>query len=253
MSALVTDAVVLHGFDYLESSRIFKLATREGGVRSVLARGARSSRKRFGAALDLFAQGIAQIQTKPGRDLDTLIGFDVVKARPALGADLARFTGASAISELTMRFAQGEADPSLFDAVLHGFDAIERAEPERAREATLAAAWRIVAELGFAPSLDTCSECHQDLARDATVRFSHPAGGALCERCARLAAASRSLPPDARLALALWLRGERLDTLSVPELRAHQRLLREFLREHLTDGRPMRAFDVWEHESWSAA
>ena len=43
MSLLVTDAIVLHSADYLESSRIFRLATREAGVQSVLARGARSS------------------------------------------------------------------------------------------------------------------------------------------------------------------------------------------------------------------
>ena len=72
MSAVVTDAIVLHSFDYLESSRILKLVTREAGVRSVLARGARKSKKRFGAALDLYAQGTAELQTKTGRDLDTL-------------------------------------------------------------------------------------------------------------------------------------------------------------------------------------
>ena len=35
--------------------------------------------------------------------------------------------------------------------------------------------------------------------------------------------------------------------------RAHQRLLREFLSEHLADGRPLRAYDVWERNGWSAA
>jgi DNA repair protein RecO (recombination protein O) len=35
------------------------------------------------------------------------------------------------------------------------------------------------------------------------------------------------------------------------EARAHQRLLREFLREHLTDGRPLRAFEAWEGERWT--
>jgi len=39
MTLLVTDAIVLHSFDYLESSRILRLLTREAGVRSVLARG----------------------------------------------------------------------------------------------------------------------------------------------------------------------------------------------------------------------
>ncbi|MFN7531060.1 MAG: DNA repair protein RecO, partial [Gemmatimonas sp.] len=62
MSLLQTDAIVLHVADYLESSRILRLVTREAGVQSVVARGARSSRKRFGSAVDLFAEGQAQIQ-----------------------------------------------------------------------------------------------------------------------------------------------------------------------------------------------
>src|SRR6266446_6483311 len=70
MPLLATDAIVLHSFDYLESSRIFRLVTRDGGVRSVLAKGARRSSRRFGSALDLFAQGSAQLYAKPGRDLD---------------------------------------------------------------------------------------------------------------------------------------------------------------------------------------
>jgi hypothetical protein len=32
--------------------------------------------------------------------------------------------------------------------------------------------------------------------------------------------------------------------------RAHQRLLREFLAEHLTDGRPLRALEMWEEQRW---
>src|SRR5205085_1102119 len=88
-SLVVTEATVLHVFDYLESSRIFRLVTREAGVRSVLARGARRSTRRFGSALDLFAQGTAQLHVKPGRDLDTLGGFDVERARPALSVSAA--------------------------------------------------------------------------------------------------------------------------------------------------------------------
>jgi hypothetical protein len=40
--------------------------------------------------------------------------------------------------------------------------------------------------------------------------------------------------------------------VDVAEARAHQRLLREFLTEHLADGRPLRAFDAWAQEQWAA-
>lgn len=243
---VVTDAIVLHSFDYLESSRILKVVTRDAGVRSVLARGARKSRKRFGAALDLYAQGTAELQTKPGRDLDTLHAFDVVRARHALASQLARFTGASMIAELTLRFGRDNADPGLFDAVADTLDALAEAPPDRARDLALGGAWRILAELGVSPAIDVCAECHASIESDAAAVFSHAAGGALCARCSMLARGGRTLPSDARDALRAWLAGDAHPLTDANAIRAHQRLLREFLREHLPDDRPFTAFDAWE-------
>src|SRR4029079_19738037 len=64
MSLLVTDAIVLHAFDYLESSRIIRLLTRDAGVQSALARGARKSRGRYGTALARFAEGSAEVHVR---------------------------------------------------------------------------------------------------------------------------------------------------------------------------------------------
>jgi DNA repair protein RecO (recombination protein O) len=250
MTLLSTEAVVLHAFDYLESSRILRLVTRDGGMRSALAKGARRSSRRFGSAVDLFAQGSVQLHTKPGRDLDTLGAFDVTRARNELAADLGRFAGASAIAELSMRFGRDAHESSLFDAVVVALDAVEAADADAAITATLAGAWHIVAELGFAPTLDVCGDCHAALPPDATIMFSHRAGGALCARCGRLAPAGRVLPPAERDALRRFLRGETGPALGDASARAHQRLLREFLGEHLTDGRPLRALELWEEQRW---
>src|SRR4051812_27575916 len=205
MTLVVTEAIVLHSFDYLESSRILRLVTREAGVRSVLARGARKSRKRFGAALDLYAEGSAELQTKPGRDLDTLSAFDVTRARQQLAGQLTRFTGASMIAELTLRFARDAADPGLYEAVAETLDALGEATAERARDIALGGAWRILAELGVGPTTDNCAECHSAIDPAAAAIFSHPAGGSLCERCSQLARAGRTLPAEARAALRSWL------------------------------------------------
>ena len=253
MALLVTDAVVLHGFDYLETSRIFRLLTREAGVQSVLAKGVRRSRRRFGSALDLFAGGSAEIHTKPGRDLNTLAGFDVVRSRADIALDLGRFTAAAAIAEMVLRFAGEDAGSALFDAVVGALDGITAAVPDDTRAAALAGAWRVVAELGFAPTVDFCVGCHAGIAADASVAFTHPGGGALCTRCVRLHRASRTLPAPARDALRTWVSGGRYPLADPAETRAHQRLLREFLVEHLADGRDLRAFDVWERERWEGA
>ena len=259
MPLVATEAVVLHAIPYLESSRILRLATRAHGVVSVLGKGARKSQRRFGTALDLFAEGDAQFYTKPGRELHTLGAFEVVRARVGIGADLDRFGAAAMVSELVLRFGRDEADPGWYDALVAALDGVAAAPAGHAREAGLAGAWGLVGALGFAPALDHCAHCGADLAPDAQVRFSQPAGGALCDPCGRIAGATRALPAGARTAVRAWLdHGERRalrsdrPALDDATARAHQRLLREFLREHLTDGRPLRAYETWEGARWPA-
>lgn len=245
MPSLVTDAMILHVADYLDSSRILRLVTREAGVLSVVARGARNSRKRFGSAVDLFAVGQAQIDSKPGKDLHTLISFDVVRSQPGLAADLARFSAASALAECAMRVVHDEAAPALYEGFTSTFDQLGRSPAELTVSLALGALWRLVREVGFAPSMDSCAECHSPVDAHVSVAFSHVAGGILCDSCARRARGVRRLPPSARRAISDWLVDGSV-SLSDVDARAHQRLLREFLSHHLTDGRPLRAFAEWE-------
>ena len=253
MSLVVTEAILLHAFDYLESSRIVRLLTRDGGVQSALARGARKSRARYGSSLDLFAQGTAQLHTRPHRELHTLASFDLGKSRPGLALDVGRFTAASAVSELALRFAGEDSGPNLYDTVDEALDLIAEAASDHTVAAGLASCWRIVSALGFTPALESCALCHADLDVAAEAAFSHAAGGALCARCAALTPAARKLPASARAAIVGWLAEGHRASVSPAEGRAHQRLVREFLSEHLDDGRPLRAFPVWEEERWTAA
>ncbi len=253
MDPLVTEAVVLHAFDYLETSRIVRLMTRDAGIQSVLARGARSSRKRFGSAIDLFAQGTAEIHVRPNRDLQSLASFDVTRARPQLATDVGRFTAGSMIAELSMKWASDDPSPGLFDAVELALDKVASAPAGQSIEAALAGAWHIIATLGFTPALDVCANCHTDLDPEARVTFSHSAGGALCVSCGRLAAGSRVIPANARNAMREWTSGGGAAVVSDSEARAHQRLLREFFQEHLGVEKELRAYRVWEQGAWSAA
>ncbi len=249
---LSTDAVVLHVFDYLESSRIIRLGTREAGVVSVIARGARRPRSRFGSALDLFTGGAAHLAVKPGREMQTLTGWEAVRVRHQLGASLEHFTAASALAELALRFSGDVPNPDAYDALVAALDAVVAAEPAEAANAAVAGAWQLVAELGFAPAVDDCASCHAALALEEPAPFSHGAGGVLCRRCAAAAPGGRPLPPRARAALRSWMAGAPAAIGDPTELAAHQRLLRLFLQAHLADGRPLPAFELWEQRRWSA-
>jgi DNA repair protein RecO (recombination protein O) len=248
---LTTPAVVLHAFPYLESSRILRLATREVGVQSVIAKGARRAKGAQRMTLDLFVEGTAQVYLKPGRDLHTLAGFDLTRTRPDLGADLGRFASANALAELMLRFVSEEAAPEVYDTFVAALDKVESASPATATAAGLAGGWAVVATLGVAPALEACAVCIAPVPESADAAFSHAAGGVLCPACAA-ARGGRRVPAAARAALRAWVEGhdapEQPDQASV---RAHQRLLREFLQHHLHDGRPLKALDAWEHERWA--
>jgi DNA repair protein RecO (recombination protein O) len=241
-----SDSLVLHSFDYGETSRIVRIATREAGVLSVIARGARRPKSAFGSAIDLFTSGVAHVRAHPSRDLHTLAGFDATRTRSELAQSLQRFSAASAIAELCLRFGREDDSGRVHDGATLAVDAICAAQPADVAALALAGAWRVVADLGFAPSLEQCASCHADLIPDAAVTFDHRAGGALCPDCARRGSRGRQLPSAARESLRRWLAGADAPLDDPSAGRAHQRLLREFLEEHLGDGRPLRAFVAWE-------
>lgn len=250
MPLVATPAIVLHGFDYLESSRVLRLLTREAGVVSVLARGARRQRRGGMPGADLFAAGEAHISIRPTRELQTLTGFDVTHAHAGIGLALERFAAAAALAELALRYAAGEANPALHDLVAGSLAALATAQPQDAAAVALRAGWSLLATSGFAPALESCAGCHAAIPPGNAAPFDARAGGVLCDRCSRDTTQLRTLPPAARALLASWLAGSPAEPVRFagdnPTVRAHQRLLREFAREHLHDGRPLRAFEAWE-------
>jgi DNA repair protein RecO (recombination protein O) len=242
----MTDAVVLHLFDYLESSRIVRVATRELGVQSVLARGARRPKSRFGSSLDVFASGVVQFTARPGRDLHNLTDFDLTRSRMSLAGNLERFAAASVLSELALAFAHPGPDDGVFDVLTQSLDQLIDVADGEAMDLGLAAAWQLIAALGFAPSLDACSVCRADIAPDEPTPFSHVAGGLLCAHCRTSAPVGRTLPPAARAALQRWLQGSTSPLTGTSDRRSHIRLLREFLQQHLSEGRELKALAAWE-------
>lgn len=245
MALVATPAIVLHAFDYLESSRVLRLLTRDAGVIAVLARGARRGRS-GSVGPGLFSAGDAQISVRPTRELQTLGSFDVTAAHAGIGLDLDRFAAASAVAELALRFAAGEPNAAIHDAVAVTLGDLAASAGAAAGALGLRGAWRVVAAAGFTPAVDTCALCHAGVDPARAAPFSGRAGGALCPRCAPRALGTRTLPGSARAALRDWLGGAAVGPLTSAETRAHLRLLREFVAEHLADDRALRAFSAWE-------
>ncbi|MGQ0765890.1 MAG: DNA repair protein RecO [Gemmatimonadota bacterium] len=247
MSVVAGDAIVLHVFDYLETSRVLRLATRERGLVSVIARGARRSERRFGAALDLFSMGIAEIDIRTGRDLHQLRSFEVTSANHGIAGDLDRFGSAAMLAELVFRCSPGEEQSDVYAAIDTGLRGLLERSSTGALMFGVSSAWQLAAALGFGPVLEECAGCYTPVAPAGAAHFACAAGGVLCERCARAAGNRRIIPPEARSAIRHWLAGADAEVTDARSRRAHARLLREFVFHHIAEGQQLRAFDAWSN------
>jgi DNA repair protein RecO (recombination protein O) len=241
---VATPSIILHAFPYGETSRIVRLATRDHGVQSGLAKGAQAAKSRFGGRLQVLSEGTAQFYLQAHRDLHTLSAFDVTHQRAELAQDLGRYAAAMAAAELVLRFAPTGPQPELYDTLAGALDHLITVPAGAVGVTALAALWQILGVMGFAPNLDACARCGADLAGSA--RFGVQDGGLLCARCARGGDTANLKPADAR-DLRAFVQGQDLPAaLDARHALAHRRLLARFVRRHMSEERELTALAFWE-------
>jgi len=257
MSLVTTPALVLQTYRYSETSKVVRLATRDLGVQSAIAKGALRPKSRFGAGLELLSEGVAQLYFRETRELHTLGAFDLVNLRQDLAGDVGRFAGATALAEVMLKMAPPAPLPTAYDTLTAGLDALEAASPspERVDATATRAMWRLVGVLGFEPALTACVRDGMAIEPgEAPVLFSVADGGVLCPRCLQGPSphlAPSRLPPQAyRDLLALNDPRAELPTLDPPHAAAHRRLVARFVRYHLAEAGSLSALDFWERRAW---
>jgi len=171
-------AFVLSTLDYGDNDRIVTLFSLEHGRLKAFARSARTSRKRFGAALEPFARIDAQIRVKEG--LSGLKQADIVSVYPAIRGDLACIAHALYACELVDALTpEGQPLARLFRLLTTYLDRLEhRAVDEGERRFFEINLLNI---LGYRPSLEHCSRCQAPF--DTSGGRLQPDGEPLCSRC----------------------------------------------------------------------
>src|SRR5437879_1861795 len=177
MSLVATRAVVLRTYRYSETSKVVRLATRDLGVQSAIAKGALRPRSPFGAGLELLSEGVAQLYLREGRELQTLAAFDVTNLRRELTRDLGCFAGAAALAEIVLRMAPPAPLTTVYDALIAGLDVLVAAEPAMVDAEGVRAVWRLLGVLGFEPALSACVRDDTAVEGGHAVIFSAGEGG----------------------------------------------------------------------------
>lgn len=260
MGLVSTAAVVLRTYRYSETSKVVRLATRELGIQSAIAKGALRPKSRFGAGLELLSEGVAQLYYRETRELQTLAAFDLANLHRGLAADVGRFAAAAALAQVMLAMAPPAPLAAAYDTFTAALAELEAAPPgpEAGDAAAVRAMWLLLAALGFGPSLEACARDGAAVApgRDGSVAFSVAEGGALCPRCAAgaLAEPATRLPPGAYRDLRA-LNDPRLPLprLDAAHAAAHRRLVARFVRYHVGDPGPPSALDFWERRAWASS
>jgi DNA repair protein RecO (recombination protein O) len=203
MAELRTRAVLLRQVDTGEADRVVTLLTEARGRVSAIARGARRSRKRFGAALGLFVLAEATLRRGRGSGgLYTLTGYEAVQTFPGISSRLGGIAHASYITELVRELSPADQqEPVLYELLLQAYHHLHRHPP-----GTAALRWlehRALSAAGLEPQLESCVRCGTAVGADAGEGTAEAGidvdrGGVTCPACTR---AEGAMAPESLAAL----------------------------------------------------
>ena len=183
----------MRSVDYRDSDRVVTLLTEDHGKIAALARGARRSQRRFGGALQpyvvmraCFREGRGELAHLERVSVDRSFR-GILRSLEAIGAAGA---GMAVIRE---RVPEHEPEPAVFDVAVRFLAALDEGAP--IEEALLTLHIRVLAILGFSPTLDRCVHCGKSLAPGRAASFDAARGGIVCRACggAKLVLAANAL------------------------------------------------------------
>jgi DNA repair protein RecO (recombination protein O) len=237
-----TDALLLRAVDYRDADRIVTFFTHELGMVAAIARGAKSSKKRFGGLLEPYQ--VVRVELEPARgELMTLRRAEPVRAFPGILTELARMDVAgAALGVLRDAHPARVPDAPVFIAAVQYLALVDaQGDPERA--ALLCFTLRVLGQSGLAPRFDVCGRSGEPVPAEKPAYFDPVLGSVVARRFGGgpflLPAALRS-----RLVVALgdfWLR-EALATWEPDHLRVARAALSAFVAAHLGEELARRLF-----------
>ena len=186
MSQEKTEAIVLRGIDFSETSRIITFLSPDRGRLTCMAKGVRRRNSSLAPMLDTFNRLEIVYYWKDARSIQQLAEATILDTFSPIKRDLERATRAAVSLEMAGKAAH-ENEPSfaLYATLVHGLESLS----QWTGNLRLHACWQavhILAAAGHAPNLTTCIECGADI--PDPINWSRPPGfsyhgGIACANC----------------------------------------------------------------------
>jgi DNA repair protein RecO (recombination protein O) len=184
MPAFVVESVILRSADFQERDRLVTLYSDQMGKLRGVAKGAKASRKRFGANLDLLAHVRVHGFERTHQGLVRIEGADILDYYDGIRRELRSFAFASYLAEwVDGCTAERQPLPGLLPLLLRVLTILEE---RKGGEGLLRIFEVKVLDLaGYRPRLDRCVTCGGPLEGTVRINVHVERGGALCRNCAR--------------------------------------------------------------------
>lgn len=156
-----SEAVVVRGVDFSETSRIVTFLTPDRGRLTCLARGVRRKKSPFAGALDTLNRVELVYYWKEGREVQNLAEATVLESFQGIRRDAERAAYAAFSVEAAIKTTESNApSEELYAALVNGLRQMDSWTGSLCTHA----AWhglQILATAGFAPELDACMDSEE--------------------------------------------------------------------------------------------
>lgn len=180
MSLEQTEAVVLRGVDFSESSRIVTFLTPDRGKMACMARGIKRPKNQLGPLLETFNCLELVYYWKDGRSVQQLSEATLIDSWNGIKTDLDKITYGAFPLEIAYKVAhENEPSPELYNTLVQGFKSLCAWQGD----VRFHVGWQVLQLLnisGFEPALEWCVECGGEIGR--VPGFSY-GGGVTCYKC----------------------------------------------------------------------
>jgi len=185
MATLKSPGLILRKIPFSETSLILKVYTRESGLVSLMAKGAKRPKSKFRGLLDFFNLNQFLYPEKSKAEILTLSDAGLIREFPRLKSDPALQSLAHVFMELFLKYVQEpHKSRSHYELLLEHFEGLD--ETHGTADFSLRLCDFLLglsAVSGFSPQFSRCAQCGKAVT-GLRVRMDPDAGGPLCASCA---------------------------------------------------------------------
>lgn len=264
MASIKSPGIILRKTPYSETSLILKVYSRESGLITLMAKGAKRPKSKFAGLLDFFTLNQFIYPEKGRSEILTLSDASLIREFPRLKSDPGSQALGHVFMELYLKYMhEPHRSPPHYAWLLERLESLDEAEGG-SRDHVLRLCDFVLglcAVSGFAPQFTACVHCGRDLSRRegdgrgamARARLDVDLGGPLCGDCAGAGAGGVAYPGR----MLRWLdrvqsQGERAGHLVRSEEMQAESFLLAFLGKHAGGARPMKSLEFY-HQMLGAA